>query len=49
MAIYFEESLERLLKKDIINIVLSLQTEMQFNTKILKEVPKINDKVTNLE
>ena len=49
MATYFEESLEKLLKKHIINIVLSLQTEVRSNTKILKEVPKINDKVTNLE
>ena len=29
MATYSEESLAKLLKKDIINIVLSLQTEMQ--------------------
>ena len=45
MATYFEESLEKLLKKHIINIVLSLQTEVRSNTKILKDVPKINDKV----
>ena len=30
-------------------IVLSLQTEMQCNTKILEEVRKLNDKFTNLE
>ena len=56
MATYSEESLAKLLKKDIINIVLSLQTEMQSkitemqsNTKILEEVRKLNDKFTNLE
>ena len=36
MATYSEESREKLLKKGIINIVLLLQTEMKFNTKILK-------------
>ena len=41
MATHFEESLVKLLKKDIINTVLSLQTEMQSNTKIVEEV---NDK-----
>ena len=46
MATYFEESLVKLLKKDIINIVLSLQTEMQSNTKIVEEV---NDKFHILE
>ena len=56
MATYSEESLDKLLKKDIINTVLSLQTEMQSkitemqsNTKILDEVRKLNDKFTNLE
>ena len=56
MATYSEESLDKLLKKDIINTVLSLQTEMQSkitemqsNTKILEEVRKLNDKFTNLE
>ena len=49
MATYSEESLYKLLKKDIINIVLSLRTEMQSNTKILEEVRKLNDKFTNLE
>ena len=48
MATYSEESLDKLLKKDI-NILLSLQTEMQSNTKILEEVRKLNDKFTNLE
>ena len=38
MATYSEESLDKLLKKDIINSVISLQTEVQPNTKILKEV-----------
>ena len=41
MATYFEESLVKLLKKDIINIALSLQNEMQSKTKIVEEV---NDK-----
>ena len=49
MATYSEESLDKLLKKDIINIVLSLQTEMQSNTKILEKIRKLNDKFTNLE
>ena len=49
METYSEEPLDKLLKKDIINIVLSLQTEMQFNTKTLQEVRKLNDKFTNLE
>ena len=35
MATCSEESLDKLLKKDI-NIVLSLQTEMQSNTKITR-------------
>ena len=48
MATYSEESLGKLLKKDI-NIVVSLQTEMQSNSKILEEVRKLNDKFTNLE
>ena len=49
MATYSEESLDRLLKKDIINIELSLQTDMQSNTKILEGVHKLNGKFTNLE
>ena len=49
MATYSEESLDKLLKKDIINIVLSLQTEMQSNIKILEKIRKLNDKFTNLE
>ena len=49
MATYSEEPLDKLLKKDIINIVLSLQTKMESNTKILKEVRKLNDKFMNLE
>ena len=49
MATYSEESREKLLKKGIINIVLLLQTEMKFNTKILKQVRKLNDTFTNLE
>ena len=56
MATYSEELLDNLLKKDIINIVLSLQTkmqpkitEMQSNIKILEEIRKLNDKFTNLE
>ena len=55
MATYSEESLGKLLKKDI-NIVLSLQsemqskiTDMQSNTLILKKVRKLNDKFTNME
>ena len=48
MATYSEESLGKLLKKDI-NIVVSLQTEMQSNSKILEEVRILNDKFTNLE
>ena len=49
MATSSEESLEKLLKKDIINIVLSFQREMQSNTKIVEEVRKLNDKFTDLE
>ena len=56
MVTYSEESLDKLLKKDIINTVLTLKTEMQSkitemqsNTKILDEVRKLNDKFTNLE
>ena len=49
MATYSEESLDKLLKKYIINIVLSFQTEMQSNTKIVEEVRKLNDKFTDLE
>ena len=49
MATYSEESREKLLKKGIINIVLLLQTEMKSNTKILKQVRKLNDTFTNLE
>ena len=49
METYSEESLDKLFKKFIINIVLSLQTEMQSNIKILEEVRKLNEKFTNLE
>ena len=49
MATYSEESLDKLLKKDVISIALSFQTEMQSNTKILEVVHKLNDKFTNLE
>ena len=56
MVTYSEESLDKLLKKDIINTVLTLKTEMQSkitemqsNTKILDKVRKLNDKFTNLE
>ena len=47
METYSEESLDKLFKKFIINIVLSLQTEMQSNIKILEEVRKLNEKFTN--
>ena len=49
MATFFEESLVKLLKKDIINIVLSIQTEMQSNTKIVEEVNDNQQRVTDLE
>ena len=49
MANYTEESLEKLLKKDIINIVLSLQTEKECNANILEEVCALNEKFTTLE
>ena len=49
MANYTEESLEKLLKKDIINIVLSLQTEKECNASILEEVRALNEKFTTLE
>ena len=49
MANYTEESLEKLLKKDIINIVLSLQTEKECNANILEEVRALNEKFTTLE
>ena len=49
MANYTEESLEKLLKKDIINIVLSLQTAKECNAKILEEVRALNEKFTTLE
>ena len=38
-----------MLKKDIINIVLALQTEKESTTKILEEVRALNDKFINLE
>ena len=50
MANYTEESLEKLLKKDIINIVLSLQTTAkECNAKLLEEVHALNEKFTTLE
>ena len=49
MANYTEESLEKLLKKDIINIVLSLQTAKECNAKILEEVRALREKFTTLE
>ena len=49
METYSEESLDKLFKKFITNIVLSLQTDMQSNIKILEEVRKLNEKFTNLE
>ena len=49
MAKYTEESLEKLLKKDIIYIVLSLQTEKECNANILEEVCALNEKFTTLE
>ena len=49
MANYTEESLEKLLKKDIINIVLSLQTAKECNAKILEGVRALNEKFTTLE
>ena len=49
MANYTEESLEKLLKKDIINIVLSLQTEKECNANILEEVRALNEKFTTFE
>ena len=49
MANYTEESLEKLLKKNIINIVLSLQTAKECNAKILEEVRALDEKFTTLE
>ena len=49
MATYSEELPDKLLKKDMRNIVLSLQTEMQSNTKILEKVRKLKNKFSNLE
>ena len=42
MATCSEESLDKLLKKDIKNIVLSLQNEMQSNTKILEKLRELD-------
>ena len=49
MASYTEDSLDKMLKKDIINIVLALQTEKESTTKILEEVRGLNEKFMNLE
>ena len=49
MVTYSEELPDKLLKKDMRNIVLSLQTEMQSNTKILEKVRKLKNKFSNLE
>ena len=49
MATYSEELPDKLLKKDMRNIVLSLQTKMQSNTKILEKVRKLKNKFSNLE
>ena len=50
MASYTEDSLDKMLKKDLINIVLSLQSEKDSaTTKILEEVRALNNKFINLE
>ena len=49
MANYTEESLDKLLKKDIISIVLSLQTERESSSKILEEVRALNQNFAKLE
>ena len=50
MASRTEETIDKLSKKNIISIVLSLQSELACsNAKVLEEVRKLNDKFVQLE
>ena len=50
MASHTEESLDKLLKKDLINLVLTLQNKLETaNVEVLEEIRKINDNFEKLE
>ena len=50
MANYTEDSLDKLLKKDLISIILSQQRKIdQGNIGWLDEILKLNDNFSNLE
>ena len=49
MASHTEETLDKLSKKNIISIVLSLQFELSSNAKVLEEVRKLNNTFVQLE
>ena len=49
MSKYTEESLDKLLKKDLISILLSQQTEMDAaNSKIMDQICKFNENFEKL-
>ena len=50
MSKYTEETLDKLLKKDLISIVLSQQTEMDAaNREIMDQISKFNDNFEKLQ
>ena len=50
MSKYTEESLDKLLKKDLISILLSQQTEMDAaNNKIMDQICKFNENFEKLQ
>ena len=50
MSKYTEESLDKLLKKDLISILLSQQTEMDAaNSKIMDQICKFNENFEKLQ
>ena len=50
MSKYTEESLDKLLKKDLISILLSQQTEMDVaNSKIMDQICKFNENFEKLQ
>ena len=50
MSKYTEETLDKLLKKDLISIVLSQQTEMDAaNSEIMDQIRKFNENAEKLQ
>ena len=50
MSSYTEEKLEKLLKKDLIAIILAMQSKMSANSaEVLEEIRKLNSKFNILQ